>query len=196
MMRVYELFYRKALRWLKKPAKLMSSPSTSSNKNSGHACDQTVKLDEKYINASTQILRELEEVFKHFDANGDGKISISELGAVVNSLGNEFTSREELEMMIREVDCNGDGFIDLQEFIDFNVKSEGGGAGSLQELRDAFRIFDADRNGYISAEELRSVLANMGDESSLEECFQMIKGVDLDGDGFINFEEFAKMMSS
>ncbi|GLJ54568.1 hypothetical protein SUGI_1172040 [Cryptomeria japonica] len=190
-MRFHKLFFGKFVRLLKK---LIPTPSK-------HNKSPLVKPAQKNIDLSPSfgILAELEKVFRHFDANGDGKISVSELGAVINSLegtSNASASHEELEMMIKEVDSDGDGFIDLQEFIAFNIKSEGGGVGSLQELRDAFRIFDRDRNGYISAEELRSVLTSVGDTCSFEDCLEMIKGIDSDGDGYVNFEEFRTMMTS
>ncbi|GLJ54570.1 hypothetical protein SUGI_1172080 [Cryptomeria japonica] len=190
-MRFHKLIYRQVVRLLKK----LLCPRSKKNRS------PLVKPAQKNINLSQSlgILAELEKVFRHFDANGDGKISVSELGAVINSLegtSSASASHEELEMMIKEVDSDGDGFIDLQEFIAFNIKSEGGGVGSLKELRDAFRIFDRDRNGYISAEELRSVLTSLGDRCSLEDCLEMIKGVDSDGDGFVNFEEFRNMMTS
>ncbi|KAK9154731.1 hypothetical protein Sjap_002211 [Stephania japonica] len=62
-------------------------------------------------------------------------------------------------------------------------------------LRDAFRVFDADGDGKISAEELWEVFAAIGDEGcTLEDCRRMISGVDSDGDGFVCFEDFQRMM--
>lgn len=135
---------------------------------------------------------ELEQVFKKFDANGDGKISSSELGNIMSSLGQEVTN-EELETMIKEVDADGDGSIDLDEFIELNTK----GVDSdeiMQSLKEAFSVYDIDGNGNITAEELHKVMQSLGDNCSIAECRRMISGVDSDGDGTINFEEFKVMM--
>ncbi|XP_039015088.1 probable calcium-binding protein CML25 [Hibiscus syriacus] len=137
-------------------------------------------------------LREIEEVFKKFDANGDGKISASELGSILKSLGQR-PSDEELENMIKELDVDGDGFIDFHEFIELNTKGIDY-EEILENLKDAFSVYDIDGDGSISAEELHEVLQSLGDECSIAECRKMISGVDNDGNGMIDFEEFKVMM--
>lgn len=137
-------------------------------------------------------IAELEQVFMKFDVNGDGKISSSELGAIMGSLGQP-SGEEELRRMIKEVDSDGDGFIDLKEFIELNTK----GVDSdevLASLKDAFSVYDIDGNGSISAEELHEVLRSLGDDCSIAECQKMISGVDANGDGMISFDEFKVMM--
>lgn len=139
------------------------------------------------------IEEELQQVFKKFDVNGDGKISASELGSIMGSLGHVATE-EELNNMIREVDADGDGFIDLDEFIELNTKDIDYDE-VLQNLKDAFEVFDVDKNGAISADELQNVLQSLGEECTLPECKKMISGVDSDGNGTISFEEFKVMMT-
>ncbi|KAH0764177.1 hypothetical protein KY285_000048 [Solanum tuberosum] len=128
------------------------------------------------VNSPVMIEEELQQVF---DINGDGKISFSELGFIMASLGTAITEEESIEM-INEVDGDGDGFIDLREV--------------MENLKDAFSVFDVDKNGSISAEELQKVMKSIGEECSLDKCRKMIGGVDCDGDGMIDFEEFKVMM--
>ncbi|KAL8034925.1 hypothetical protein ABFS82_12G060400 [Erythranthe guttata] len=146
------------------------------------------------LNSSSraQIEEELEQVFKKFDVNGDGKISAAELGSIMGSLGHPATE-EELQTMIREVDADGDGFIDLKEFVELNTKDIDYDE-VLENLKDAFEVFDIDKNGAISAEELQDVLQSLGEECTLAECRKMISGVDSDGNGTISFDEFKVMM--
>lgn len=93
--------------------------------------------------------------------------------------------------MVKEMDSNGDGLIDFDEFMGVVYDRK----GEDDSLRDAFLIFDSDKNGKISAKELQKVLLSLGCEScSLDDCKLMIRGVDRDGDGFVDFEEFQFMM--
>ncbi|KAI3881043.1 hypothetical protein MKW92_010238 [Papaver armeniacum] len=147
---------------------------------------------------SMEVPNQLKQVFKLIDTNGDGKISSLELGEVLLCLGHEkSTVTKEAEVMLKEVDCNGDGFIDLDEFMnvvagDSSSKSK----GADEDLKDAFLVFDSDKNGFISPKELKQVLRSLGYyKCTLSECSAMIKGVDKDGDGLVNFEEFRSMMN-
>ncbi|KAI3720156.1 hypothetical protein L6452_21069 [Arctium lappa] len=147
------------------------------------------------VNSSDSRVRieeELEQVFNKFDVNGDGKICSSELGSIMGSLGHQPTE-EELKNMIKEVDADGDGFIDLKEFIELNTKDIDS-AEVLENLKDAFSVFDTDKNGLITAEELQNVLGNLGEECAIAESRKMIAGADRDGDGMISFDEFKVMM--
>ena len=56
-----------------------------------------------------------------------------------------------------------------------------------EELREAFKIYDKDGNGLISADELRKVMANLGETLTEEQIEEMIKEADVDGDGHINY---------
>ena len=57
-----------------------------------------------------------------------------------------------------------------------------------QELRDSFRVFDKNGDGFISAAELRQVMTALGEKLSDEEVDEMIREADIDGDGRVNYE--------
>ena len=59
---------------------------------------------------------------------------------------------------------------------------------SEEEIRKNFRVFDKDDNGFISANELRSVMTILGEKLTDEEVDEMIREVDIDGDGQVNYE--------
>ena len=65
-----------------------------------------------------------------------------------------------------------------------------------EEIRKVFRVFDKNDNGFISFNELRRVLRNLGEKLSDEEVVEMIEEADLDNDGHINYEEFVDIVTS
>ncbi|ERM94524.1 probable calcium-binding protein CML30 [Amborella trichopoda] len=69
---------------------------------------------------------------------------------------------------------------------------------SSEELKEAFAMFDENRDGFISPSELQKVLSKLGfDEGTkLEDCKNMIKAFDENGDGKIDFQEFESFMES
>ena len=95
--------------------------------------------------------------------------------------------------MINEVDVDGNGTIDFPEFLSLMARKMKD-TDTEEELIDAFKVFDRDGNGLISAAELRHVMTNLGEKLSDEEVDEMIKEADIDCDGHINYEEFVRMM--
>jgi len=57
---------------------------------------------------------------------------------------------------------------------------------SEEEIREAFKVFDRDNNGFISAAELRHVMTSIGEKLTDDEVDEMIKEADQDGDGRID----------
>jgi len=57
---------------------------------------------------------------------------------------------------------------------------------SEEEIREAFKVFDRDNNGFISAAELKHVMTSIGEKLTNEEVDEMIREADQDGDGKID----------
>lgn len=143
-----------------------------------------------------ELPNQLKQVFNLIDSNGDGKISPLELKQVLQSLGyDKSIAAREAEGMVKEMDSDGDGFIDLEEFMKV-VAKDGDYKKLNEELMQAFLVFDIDKNGFISAKELRRVLVGLGHGScSVEDCRAMIRAFDKNGDGLVDFNEFQDMMT-
>lgn len=82
---------------------------------------------------------------------------------------------------------SGNGTIDFPEFLTMMARKMKD-TDSEEEIREAFRVFDKDGNGYISAAELRHVMTNLGEKLTDEEVDEMIREADIDGDGQVNYE--------
>lgn len=62
------------------------------------------------------------------------------------------------------------------------------------ELRLCFARFDKNGDGLISAEELKQVMIDLGENLTDQEIADMMKDGDANSDGFIDFKEFKALM--
>ena len=62
------------------------------------------------------------------------------------------------------------------------------------EIREAFRIFDRDGNGFIDSKELKHIVTQMGQVLTNAEADEFMLEADLNGDGKLDFNEFMQMM--
>ena len=95
--------------------------------------------------------------------------------------------------------------IEFPEFLEMMAKKMTP-SDSEEELKEAFRVFDQDGNGFISAAELKNVMRQLGEKLTNEEIGnsvlcrgnnksdEMMREADIDGDGQINFQEFRLLM--
>ena len=111
--------------------------------------------------------------------------------------------------MVNEVDKDGTGSIDFPEFLtmmSLKINEE----NAEEELREAFKVFDGDGNGFIDRRELGLMMRFMGEtltEGEIQvgaviELFydvkifikMIIEEADSNKDGLIDYNEFYKMM--
>lgn len=64
------------------------------------------------------------------------------------------------------------------------------------EIYEAFKAFDLDKNNFVGAAEIRHVLINIGEQVTDEEVDEMIRMVDSDGDGQVSWEEFYALVTN
>ena len=135
---------------------------------------------------------EFKTAFALFDKNGDGTISTKELGCIKRAYGHDHTEAE-LKDMIGEFDKNGDGAIDFEEFL-IMMEQKMAETKSKLDIDETFKVLDKDGNGFISADELKQVINNLGEKLTDEEVNELIREADIDDDGQINYEEFVLLL--
>ena len=133
-------------------------------------------------------IQEFRQAFDIMDRNGDGVITVDDLAAVMRAIGQSPTANV-LQDMIREVDADGNDTIDFTEFLAL-MSRQMRQSDIEDELREAFRIFDRDSDGFITPKELSTLLISLGLDSSAEVVRRMINEADKNRDGKIDFAEF------
>ncbi|XP_041436174.1 calcium-binding protein 7 isoform X1 [Xenopus laevis] len=64
----------------------------------------------------------------------------------------------------------------------------------VEEIREAFKVFDRDGNGFISKQELGTAMRSLGYMPNEVELEVIIQRLDMDGDGQVDFEEFVTLL--
>lgn len=79
----------------------------------------------------------------------------------------------------------GNKTIDFEEFV---IMMQRNHMSKEEELKQAFKLFDTNNDNYISAEELKKVMVNLGENLTMEEIEEMIREADVDGDGQVSYD--------
>eukprot|EP00928_Gymnodinium_smaydae_P055654 TRINITY_DN39151_c0_g1_i1.p1 TRINITY_DN39151_c0_g1~~TRINITY_DN39151_c0_g1_i1.p1 ORF type:complete len:621 (-),score=120.19 TRINITY_DN39151_c0_g1_i1:277-2139(-) len=145
-------------------------------------------------------IKDLKETFVSLDKNGDGVLSIEELGEALKAEGVTRTPAELREIVAAlDPDCNGS--INYTDFVAAMIDKRSQNLDSA--FQSAFSLFDKDGDGKLSQEELYEVLDPEGfamegsDASAVTgRLASLIAEVDKDGDGKVDFEEFVQLMKS
>ena len=66
----------------------------------------------------------------------------------------------------------------------------------IEEIKEAFDLFDTDGSGSIDPKELRAAMQSLGFEAKNQTIYQMITDLDKNKSGNIDFEEFLDMMTA
>jgi len=138
-------------------------------------------------------IMDLRKVFLALDKNGDGTITLDELKEGLSKLPD--LKANEIQQIMNSIDTDKSGKIDYTEFLAATMETN----LYLKEekLFMAFKMFDKDGNGKISAQELKEVLGNaeLYSEKDEKAWDDLIKEADLNGDGEIDYNEFLTMMN-
>ena len=146
--------------------------------------------------APKEELNELKKIFFALDKNGDGKLSKEEFvkGLTNTNLNIDFHLNEEesFEGLIKNIDSDNNGFITFEEFLIASINKEK--ILTEKNLKMAFNVFDRDKSGGISHEELKYILGEYNPNAKEYLWKKMIEQIDLNKDGQISYEEFHNMM--
>merc|ERR1712051_664186 len=157
-------------------------------------------IDFEEINEQTNLANDeikcLKVCFDLFDTRKQDYLSADDLGEIMRAMGFRPTE-EELVDLINEIDEDGSGQIEFGEFCQLcaTFLVEDPDIETMKkELKDAFRIYDKEGQGFITTETLRGLIGELLAPLTDEELEGIIEELDEDGSGSMDFDEFCEMM--
>jgi calmodulin len=112
-------------------------------------------------------------VFEKYDADGSGAVDKKELQAVFAECGQSLTDDECGELMT-EFDTDGNGELEFKEFLAMMSKLVAGPTNA-DLLDEMFSLFDKNKDGFIDAEEIKSMMKEVGQSLTSADSRKMIE---------------------
>ena len=138
-------------------------------------------LAQRQSQEGVSILDLSEGIFHEMDTDGDGDVSFAELLKLMF----KFARPDEIELMLTWVAPEPEPEPEPKAELSAEAK---------QMINSIFKLYDKDKSGALSVQELKKALEKTGID--VEEIADMFKEYDEDGNGEISRTEFAKLMES
>merc|ERR1711976_440948 len=165
------------------------------------ACSSSCKVEGQHQHPanmselSKSDIEDVKEIFDLFDFwdGRDGEVDGAKVGDLLRCAGLNPTQ----DTVLKNGGCAkfGEKQLKFEEILPiYEAVSKDADPGTFADFMEAFKTFDREGQGYISAAELRQVLVSLGERLTEAEVEDIIKSTDTqeDLDGNIKYEEFIK----
>lgn len=131
----------------------------------------------------------MRKAFQMFDKDKSGFIETLKIATILNTMGQLFDDSE-LQGVIAEHDPEATGKVDFDAFTNIagHFLEEEDSEAMQQELKEAFRLYDREGNGYITTSTLKEILGALDDKLSSNDLDGIIAEIDTDGSGTVDFD--------
>ena len=132
---------------------------------------------------------ELSTLFSLFDVNGDGAITPNEVEQVLNTMSGIIAEQE--AQALRQL-MNSQGAVSREGFLGWAKKQPG--LETYQLLRDLFQLVDTDGNGWLSHDELSTMVSLLVTPEASVDTQKLLVQLDRDGNAQISLDEFLTLL--
>ena len=145
-------------------------------------------------------LMELDLTFDMWDDDRSSKITTEDLRGIMTCLGYEPMNSvrfDEMSELLTLVDSSGEGFVSKAKFMEM-MRAKINSEENEDDLKEALRALDEkERNGYLSPEEFKHVLKQLGEDLSEEDINRLLSATaqEADDKGF-TYEDFVLQLLS
>ncbi|XP_060080010.1 calmodulin-beta-like [Ylistrum balloti] len=147
----------------------------------------------QYRNIEISSALALQDAFNMFDIDGNGSISVEELGLAMRSIG-ENPSSKEIRQIVECADLDRNGTIEFEEFV-VMVADRLKDFDAISEMKEAFEVFDQDGDGFLDKDDIQRAMEGLGVSLTAPEVTQMMEVADANKDGRLDYKEFVAMLT-
>ncbi|KAK7026702.1 hypothetical protein SK128_018694 [Halocaridina rubra] len=143
-------------------------------------------------------LEVLKRTFSMFDSDKSGFVPTNKIAGILNTLDIKF-SEDDVVKKIETIDTGNEGKLNFDNFLiilgNYMAEDDEDDEAMYEELKEAFRLYDKEGNGYITTSTLKEILKELDNKLSDEDLDGIIEEIDEDGSGTVDFDEFMEMMT-
>ena len=134
----------------------------------------------------------ISDVFDMFDKDQNGIIQASELHSVLESLGRN-SNDDDVNQFLTKLDVDENGVVSKDEFMAAVDEIYSFPQSTVDEVVQAFQIFDINGSGKITVDEMKTILLKFTNEFSERDVASIFELIDVDQDGKVSYAEFAEI---
>ena len=136
-------------------------------------------------------LREVADLFKKWDVDGNGLIDKAEFRKAVEALGYRFDGAI-VDAVFDVYDADKSGSMEYKEFVQYSLSdSLRRTAGKVMNL---FKQWDKDGSGSVDRKEFRKAIRELGFDCETGQIDSLFDEIDRDGGGCVDFKELNKAL--
>ncbi|KAI9637491.1 uncharacterized protein MKK02DRAFT_43417 [Dioszegia hungarica] len=169
---------------------LPSNLQSSSGHGGGHAPREA--SGGAYTMFDPQQVKQFKEAFAMIDQDGDGRVTEEDLRTMLSSLGQTPTPSL-LSNLLTDPSGHRAQSVNFTQFLSMMGRHLLA-LDAEHDLLEAFACFDEGDKGWVKVDEVRKLLAEMGDRMDEREIDRLFAGPFTDRQGRFNYVEWAKVL--
>ena len=131
----------------------------------------------------------MKEILDLYDPNNEGFINSNDTSKILQAMGRTLEEDDE-QNFLQAADPDNTGKITKDNFLAtvealFSLSKD-----DVNDLLEAFKIFDINNTGKISVKDFKKILVKIGQAFSEEEADDIIKYINVDKEGNIDYADF------
>jgi len=137
--------------------------------------------------------QEIREAFEMFATDGSSYLDLSQFKVAMRALG-FIPEKGEAQRLMKKNGDEKNNSIDFTQFQELMAQKIFARKPDV-EIEQAWKLFDKDEDGMVSFDDLKSISAELGENLTEQELYDMIKEADRHQIGKISKEDFVRVLS-